>query len=402
MNTRTRSGKSVGRKRAYSPVPVTPRVKNTHIPTKRKSDKSATAPSPRANSGTKGRKSNNLEPVEVVPAPEENNLQRELLAEIKALRSENAGLRERLDKVEQAQSVPQTSMDPDWREYASVHEEQSPVPQVETLQHDSTLLSGPSVGLISSPIPVGLHLKPNIRSLIFENKYVNFSLLLENQEPTTQDLRLEPTDDGSQRLVIGAPSSKQKPISWLDWCSAWNTFIALLCDFRGDPALPAQLAKHFQTVQNLFRKNADWRRYDEQFRQLIEKGLVQWGQVHQELIIESRLQADIGKQPARRPLQFSPTGMPMGLCIRYNKFNTCQFSHLCKFSHRCAKCSGPHSALFCVRDANRPFRGFPAGPSNRGGGRSFQNFPRAANTFRPNMLPTSRAPKFGSSLVRNK
>ena len=176
----------------------------------------------------------------------------------------------------------------------------------------------------------------------------------------------------------------------------------MLCDFHGDPALPAQLAKHFQTVQNLFRKNGDWRRYDEQFRQLIEKGLVQWGQVHQELVIESSLQADLGHQLARRPPQFASTGMSKGLCIRYNKFNTCQFSHACKFSHRCAKCTGPHSALFCFKDSNRPFRGFPAGPSNRGRGRSFQTFPRGANTFRPNMLPTTRATKFGSSLVRYK
>jgi len=77
--------------------------------------------------------------------------------------------------------------------------------------------------------------------------------------------------------------------SWIDWCSAWNFYVAVLAGANAsDSSFLSRLLKHAETVIDLARANKDWRYYDSEFRRLVSLGLASCGQIHTEVLNEAR------------------------------------------------------------------------------------------------------------------
>ncbi len=160
-----------------------------------------------------------------------------------------------------------------------------------------------------------------------------------------------------------SPRKKQKFLNFQDWSSAWNIFSAVLCEETGDASLPIRLAKHFQVVQSLANVNQDWRSYDIGFRQLLEAGLVGWGQIHQELLTEAKYRQSAPIPGAARPsrplpplpLQFLPLKQyPRGFCFSHHTKQACA-NRACSYDHRCFNCGNPHPFTTCRQPISRPF-----------------------------------------------
>ena len=186
--------------------------------------------------------------------------------------------------------------------------------------------------------------------------FIDFNDLLFNEDPTPATFSLD--SDGNLKTNSGAGGKKNKKLTWPDWCSAWNTFLAVLCDGKKDPALPALLAKHFETVQDLARNNKDWSHYDSGFRQLLTLGLTKWGEIHCELLSEARNRSNIqsGNWSRARPWSIPTSEYPHGFCISYHKYRQCSSGMNCHFNHTCFNCQGFHPFVSCWKQVTRPFR----------------------------------------------
>ena len=262
-------------------------------------------------------------------------------------------------------------------------------PNVNTHLHHNMSPINVNHNFISSPIPIGLHLKPNTRTLIGEGKFVEFSTLLTQREDP-QEAIITIDAGGEQKILIagGGSNQKTKPLSWNDWCAAWNVYQAVFAEMRGDPTLPARLAKHFQTVQMLERKGLDWRHYDRSFRQLVSGGHAHWGHVHQELFGEVHMRAAAG--PSRQGLAQSipVSSYPMGYCRNYHRNTYCS-RQSCQYLHKCFNCQGNHPFISCQFPVVQPFRANPAS-LQANNTRSFQPRPQFGNP----QIPPSSGPTF--------
>lgn len=50
-----------------------------------------------------------------------------------------------------------------------------------------------------------------------------------------------------------------------------------------------KLAKHIESVREIAEEKGDVRRYDTEFREFIEQGEVEWGDVHMDIYVNARL-----------------------------------------------------------------------------------------------------------------
>ena len=148
---------------------------------------------------------------------------------------------------------------------------------------------------------------------------------------------------------------------WTNWTIAWNIFLAVLTEARGDPNLPSRMAKHFEIVSMLASKNQEWRQYDTKFRQLLELGLVGWGDVHSELlsIAQTRMAPQVQVSAGRSSGSSNSLPIreyPKGFCFRHNRGLSCSDGPNCRFVHRCFNCSGTHAFIACRQQVIKPFR----------------------------------------------
>ena len=164
-----------------------------------------------------------------------------------------------------------------------------------------------------------------------------------------------------------------------DWCVACNTYLSLLCEFKGDPSLPSKMSKHFEMVQSLYRSGQDWRLYDISYRMALANPdrCLEWGQIDLELMITSKM-----KQPSIQPFAISQLSTrygvrttpysrqsrlpfhkyPPGYCHVFNKGANCSRKE-CPFSHTCFNCHYSHPFINCRKPIAKFFRP-PTGKSN--------------------------------------
>ncbi|KAK7493392.1 hypothetical protein BaRGS_00015292 [Batillaria attramentaria] len=195
------------------------------------------------------------------------------------------------------------------------------------------------------------------------NGRLNFSkqernkMLLSHQTIAAYTLQIEEADS-SPRLVVGS-QNKTKELSWDEWISACNVFQGIYSQTHPEASL--QLAKHFTTVRQLQSKNQGWRFYDRNFRKLVSKELVRYGENQSELLDEARHMAvrqAVDSTPAahgRRPRQ--PTAnitFPIGACstLRATASGSCQFGLNCRWQHQCFNCGGSHAFCHCSQLSN--------------------------------------------------
>ena len=140
----------------------------------------------------------------------------------------------------------------------------------------------------SSNISLGSLVKPSIKSAIWANKYVDFSLLLAPEQQLTYELVCDQPDlevDNAPQLRW--TQKKAMSIKHIQqWTDAFQMFIAIYC--LCFPTETFNLMKYVATVRNIAKKKGDWVQYDVKLRELQPSlGLEV---VHSELYNEARLE----------------------------------------------------------------------------------------------------------------
>lgn len=216
---------------------------------------------------------------------------------------------------------------------------------------------------------VGEHVPLNIKNKIWDNKFIDLSILLKSQRELTEegegDIKCR-----NGRLCIEKRSSPTH-LTINEWTSAFLIYMSVYLEKHIHKA--QELLKYVRDVRMAASRSSNWYKYDEQFRARIEKNpTLSWGNIHGEywlLYITSPVTRF--NQPAHsnwRPqpqsqssssfqntsAQFTKqtptsantasTGM---ICRYYNNGTDCPFFPRCRFKHICESCGGRHRKSQC-------------------------------------------------------
>ena len=126
---------------------------------------------------------------------------------------------------------------------------------------------------------------------------------------------------------------------------------------------------YVQTIRSLYEKGADWRSYDEAFRSLRQANNWGWESVCWYLWMnasESRPAATSSVTPFRSKgkASWGKAKWPSTkTCFAFDRGEVCNAA-TCRYTHKCRRCGGPHSAARCYRQRTQPN---PARPSSATG-----------------------------------
>lgn len=216
-------------------------------------------------------------------------------------------------------------------------------------------------GTLLQTVPIDLNISDKMRQSIIQGHFVEFAELLSPEKD--KEFTLTVDDEGRMKMT-SAPKQKRGRLLFTKWAEAWNIYTHVYTQAHtSKEEVHAGFSKHYETVSNLFHQGHDWEYYDRQFRTMIAKGLVQWGQKMFDISFEARqrslLQGGKGNTPPTGPKSFQ---VPSGYCKLFHVKGNCRYGHMCKFSHACFHCGEKHTFRSCTRNRTHPFRGRP----NRG------------------------------------
>lgn len=126
-----------------------------------------------------------------------------------------------------------------------------------------------------------------------------------------------------------------------NWLTAWNRYMAIY--YIKYPHEQAKLAKHLEAVRDIADAKGNWYSYDKDFRSLIEQGQVQWGDVHMELYVNTRLTSSQSIKTTNSHKELSKT-IPRGACFQFHSGK-----------HRFYNGGGSHPFIQCTKQVQRPF-----------------------------------------------
>ena len=241
----------------------------------------------------------------------------------------------------------------------------SPVALAETesrrVHPQGTSRNSTTSNFITTAAPVGFHLKPAVRADIINGVHVDFKNLLPLATPASTPLSFKA---GGKTITISDEDKTGKPpISFIDWCRAWNIFSSILGAHSNIQDINELLAKHFETVLDLHRKNHWWRYYDNRVRELIAAGFTQWGNLHLPTYLEATTQPRLvpptvqiqptvsHQQNSSQPKTEAVSSerlpfIPQSFCQNFHKGLNCKFNP-CRFKHVCFQCNQNHPIFSC-------------------------------------------------------
>lgn len=223
---------------------------------------------------------------------------------------------------------------------------------------------GKKSGFVSSSVPIEATVSDKIKSKIWSKQYVDMALLLKKEKGKSKySIKVEEQDQTGKVVIHNMRSTdddevRDGSLSLHDWVTAWNRYVTIYC--IKDTLAQPKLAKHMESVRQIAEEKGDWRKYDKEFRELIEQGEVEWGDVHMEIYVNARL-----KQSEKKSSKITPDRssfgayeeVPQGSCFAYHKAGRyCRLGSSCKFQHRCYNCGGFHPIYICKKPIQRPFR----------------------------------------------
>ena len=236
---------------------------------------------------------------------------------------------------------------------------------VMTLNHHATSLNQfsnndngiDSFNFINHTLPLGYHVKDNIRNEIFAEKYIDLATLLPNfalhdesvlGESSTSILKM--SSKGKQKQILGI----------IQWCNAFDIFMAIYIEKY--PGAIASLLKYSYTIKNMAQRHgfSVAKEYDESFRQARPKFKLNWSLVNDELWRDALANKGTtknyvapvglkqGKQPFRKSSQQGSSKYPTGFCWAFCRSGECTASD-CKHKHQCVKCGQKHATDTCKK-----------------------------------------------------
>jgi hypothetical protein len=264
----------------------------------------------------------------------------------------------------------------------------------------------PSQPIHTISTPVANQVSAKIRSKIWSNEFIKLSLLLDESDDQDESFSLQLHQSGGVPTLRWCATESKKQLTMNQWLKSWNRFSALF--IQQYPQHSTGLAKHFETVRQVFSKNGDWHRYDESYRREISESRITWGCPHLELYLEALTtkgtSAILGNFSTGNATSTNNSGrdnsgrgtgrLPKGVCYKHHTGQVCSKGANCKFQHACFNCNAPHPITQCTQPMKRPFRvhsRFTGSANASTPPTDKQQSGKSKPTFRPN-VPTNAGP----------
>ncbi|XP_069133550.1 uncharacterized protein [Argopecten irradians] len=209
----------------------------------------------------------------------------------------------------------------------------------------------------SVAIPLHARVPDKTKDKIWSHSFVELSSITDKHADSLQ-LLVKSDESANQSLEWVQKQPKSKTLSIDEWTNQFDIFMAVYCVKY--PEAFSGILKYQSLVRQLAAKNADWRFYDNNFRQLRANApnSMPWDIIQMELWNEA-----VSRRPSQNANQ-AKTGT--GICHRFARG---EFCNGCKYAHKCGTCGAKHAGLNCpVLHGQKQYQGPP---------------PRAMQNFRP-------------------
>ena len=205
----------------------------------------------------------------------------------------------------------------------------------QTIELNDTKIEGKlSNNYIHLNLPLSAQVPEDIKLEIWAGGYVDLkSLLFEDSDFSC--LVLTGVGKGKRKLGFKSDQSKQLTIS--QWITVFNVYSSVY--LQKHPKDLEGIFTYIETVRGLEKKGGNWRFYDEQFRKMKKSIGLSWGDNHQALWLDARLD----QSAAPKESSGDKIYVPIGFCQKFHQGQFCKLP--CKFNHRCFKCGITHPAI---------------------------------------------------------
>lgn len=139
------------------------------------------------------------------------------------------------------------------------------------------------------------------------------------------------------------PNVKRQNIGNMkQWTTVFNTFVTIYTQKYPNEA--PGLIKYGSVVRELAFQSANWKFYDDNFRQLRQTECLPWDQIHSELYLRARLnKSKVGSGP-RVPSKTNGSPFPKEFCWRSHNGQKCAG---CSFKQQCCQYGNNHPVSRC-------------------------------------------------------
>ena len=228
-------------------------------------------------------------------------------------------------------------------------------PNVLSSHTDSLLGIGYPTYVTPVSTPINSQISASIQQKIFQNKFVDFSLLLPSDSIPQGNSKFQLQVDAEANISL-VPSQKTKKITSIEaWTTAFLRFVSVYA--VRFPFETSTLMKYGEIIRDLSqrRPGAAFVFYDTQFRMLRQTIPHPWDRLHMEFWLLASTQASPMQSSTQpRPFRVQQKGgqnnkrqkFLENTCWAFNKRGTCNIS-MCRHPHICGFCRGQHSAIAC-------------------------------------------------------
>ena len=242
---------------------------------------------------------------------------------------------------------------------------------VEEITGERSLVDRPTSKFTSVSVPLASRVSERIKAKIWADEYIDFARLLSAETESQQYSFKVNGSSGSSPVLSLEPTNKIRPITRFEqWQSAFEVFVAVFTERL--PQSAPSLMKYGAVIRELASHSANWKFYDENFRQLRQKRPIPWDEINSELWLRAQYPAKNNYPNASNPFR-SPgntsqnsnfRSFPKGYCWRFHSGAVCS-SPNCAFKHQCFKCqTGSHPASRCFRQSSKDTTKDASKPSN--------------------------------------
>ncbi|XP_076073395.1 uncharacterized protein LOC143045003 [Mytilus galloprovincialis] len=127
-----------------------------------------------------------------------------------------------------------------------------------------------------SALPVGATVSDEIKGKIWANEYINFDILLPEDDMIDKPIPLSvERDNQNQPRLVFNESTGSKKIRTIDqWISAFSAYMVIYCQKFTDAF--EDLITYMETVREIAKSNGQWLKYDKKFRKAKCQLRVSW------------------------------------------------------------------------------------------------------------------------------
>ena len=230
---------------------------------------------------------------------------------------------------------------------------------------------------------VGASTSNKLKRQIWQHKYIDFTDLLPNDDPSKYSLDFKPN---SRKPSLQFIRKQKKIINSSEWINAWDEYMTIFA--QKYPKHITHMMTYAKTIRSMMAANYNWLMYDEAFRRRRETATNQqdpasWTELKLDLYLQAMMRNNsfrenrndgAGYQFRSQPSKYY---VPPGYCYAYHdRMQYCPNTD-CSYHHYCPNklCNRDHPVYMCKRNKGNNNQGYTnqfQGRGNQFQGRSNQ------------------------------